>query len=224
MSTANAFVASFFAGLRAEPLKAADRESESRTPILDRLRGVVAVAIVAAVLAPTGAQAQSLGINTPTIMGILGAAGGAWGGSQIGRGAGKTAAIAVGTLLGSGLGWEAGKYLDSQGEAAKVALSQAQLGQRVAWQDQGASGYFMPIREGVSMQTGLQCREYQTEIVVGGQRQAGYGTACLQPDGHWQIVSSGQARQGAQYNPAPAYGQPMPTYAGQTGMSYGSRY
>lgn len=232
--TANAAVASFFASLRAEPITEAASEAESRTPVLDRIRGTVAVALVAAVLAPTGAQAQSLGINTPTVMGILGAAGGALGGSQIGRGAGKTAAIAVGTLLGAGLGWEGGKYLDSQGDAAKAALNQAHVGQRVAWQDQGAAGYFMPVRDGVSARTGLQCREYQTEIVVGGQRQVGYGTACLQPDGHWQIMSSGQARQGAQFGQAPqvvpmnphmwgaTHGQAMPGYASPGGLSYGS--
>ncbi len=32
----------------------------------------------------------------------------------------------------------------------------------------------------------LQTREYQTTIIVGGKRQAAYGTACLQPDGNWR--------------------------------------
>lgn len=33
------------------------------------------------------------------------------------------------------------------------------------------------------------CREYQTTGRVGGRLQPGYGTACYQPDGSWQIVS-----------------------------------
>lgn len=33
-----------------------------------------------------------------------------------------------------------------------------------------------------------QCREYQSTAVVNGQRVPSYGTACLQPDGSWQIV------------------------------------
>lgn len=35
---------------------------------------------------------------------------------------------------------------------------------------------------------GRYCREFQQEITVGGQRQQGFGTACRQPDGAWQIV------------------------------------
>jgi hypothetical protein len=33
-----------------------------------------------------------------------------------------------------------------------------------------------------------QCREYQSTAVVNGRQVASYGTACLQPDGSWQIV------------------------------------
>jgi len=32
------------------------------------------------------------------------------------------------------------------------------------------------------------CREYQRAVWIGGRRSAVYGTACLQPDGSWQIV------------------------------------
>jgi hypothetical protein len=42
------------------------------------------------------------------------------------------------------------------------------------------------------------CREYTRTITIGGVRQSGYGTACYQPDGSWQIVSlegANQARQ-----------------------------
>jgi hypothetical protein len=35
----------------------------------------------------------------------------------------------------------------------------------------------------------LQTREYQTEIVIDGQPVPAYGTACLQADGSWRIVS-----------------------------------
>jgi hypothetical protein len=36
---------------------------------------------------------------------------------------------------------------------------------------------------------GRYCREYQATITVNGQRQPGFGTACLQPDGSWRIVN-----------------------------------
>lgn len=41
----------------------------------------------------------------------------------------------------------------------------------------------------------LQLREYQTEIVIGGEKVPAYGTACLQADGSWRIVSGPFAEQ-----------------------------
>ena len=36
---------------------------------------------------------------------------------------------------------------------------------------------------------GRYCREYQSTVVVAGQPQPIFGTACLQPDGVWRIVN-----------------------------------
>jgi hypothetical protein len=36
---------------------------------------------------------------------------------------------------------------------------------------------------------GAYCREYTGTIYVGGRPEQGYGTACLQPDGSWQVIS-----------------------------------
>lgn len=36
---------------------------------------------------------------------------------------------------------------------------------------------------------GSYCREYQAVSTVGGRRQQTYGTACMQPDGSWQIAN-----------------------------------
>jgi hypothetical protein len=35
---------------------------------------------------------------------------------------------------------------------------------------------------------GQTCREYQSTTTIDGRPQPTYGTACLQPDGTWQIV------------------------------------
>lgn len=32
-------------------------------------------------------------------------------------------------------------------------------------------------------------REYQAEVIVGGEKQQGYGTACRQPDGAWKVMN-----------------------------------
>jgi hypothetical protein len=52
------------------------------------------------------------------------------------------------------------------------------------------------------------CREYTGTIYVGGRAQQGYGTACLQPDGSWQVVSGDNVGQAV----APNYiiNQPEP--------------
>ena len=36
---------------------------------------------------------------------------------------------------------------------------------------------------------GRTCREYQSNVIVGGQQRSSYGTACLQADGTWRIVN-----------------------------------
>ncbi|MDX2074243.1 MAG: hypothetical protein SFX19_07775 [Alphaproteobacteria bacterium] len=36
---------------------------------------------------------------------------------------------------------------------------------------------------------GRYCREYQAVSRIGGAKQQTYGTACLQPDGSWEIIS-----------------------------------
>lgn len=35
------------------------------------------------------------------------------------------------------------------------------------------------------------CREYTKTVRIGGNVEAAYGTACMQPDGSWQLVSFG---------------------------------
>lgn len=38
------------------------------------------------------------------------------------------------------------------------------------------------------------CREYTRTVTIGSRREEAYGTACLQPDGQWRIVSEGDLR------------------------------
>ena len=44
------------------------------------------------------------------------------------------------------------------------------------------------LREGRDS-NGNYCREYQSTSIVNGQSVPVYGTACLRPDGRWQIVN-----------------------------------
>jgi surface antigen len=60
--------------------------------------------------------------------------------------------------------------------------------------DSGNSGGVTPVRTFTGSQ-GQPCREFISTIVIGGEEQQGYGTACRQPDGSWQIVSGESADQ-----------------------------
>jgi hypothetical protein len=62
-------------------------------------------------------------------------------------------------------------------------------GEVIIWESGGATGTVQTIRSGTST-SGLQCREFQQTVTVGGRKEEAYGTACLQPDGSWQIVES----------------------------------
>lgn len=76
-------------------------------------------------------------------------------------------------------------------EATQVRATTAQVGETIYWSEGGASGYVSPTREGTSS-AGRYCREFQHEVAVAGKREQGYGTACRQPDGSWEVVSTGQ--------------------------------
>lgn len=141
-----------------------------------------------------GNPAPGGGVSKQT-MGTLGGAvlGGVLG-SKVGKGTGKGVAIGVGTLLGAAAGSSIGASLDRADmqyyqQSSYQALNQGQPGQTIQWQNpqSGNSGTFTPYN-GYQSADGGYCREYSQTINVGGQVEKGYGRACRQPDGSWQIV------------------------------------
>ncbi|MBO6520178.1 MAG: glycine zipper 2TM domain-containing protein [Rhodospirillales bacterium] len=133
--------------------------------------------------------------NKQTMGMLLGAGLGGFAGSKIGGGKGQLAATAAGVMLGGLLGNNIGQSLDRADQAyAARAQNQAlgaPVGQTIKWEnpDSGNYGSVTPTRTGTDTQTGAYCREYQTDMVVGGQYEVGYGTACRMPDGDWKITS-----------------------------------
>ena len=88
------------------------------------------------------------------------------------------------------------KLLDNLNEAqqrrheeAQVAATQAQMGEVIVWDDENASGSVQTIRTGTSS-FGRQCREFLQTVTIGGRTEQAYGTACRQPDGSWELVST----------------------------------
>lgn len=125
---------------------------------------------------------------------LLGAAGGAAIGSQIGHGTGRVVAVAIGTLAGALLGQSVGQTLDRADQMAmernaQYALENTRTNSTTEWRnpDSGNYGAITPI-ETYQTASGQYCREYTQTVVVAGEKQQAYGTACRQPDGTWKIV------------------------------------
>lgn len=124
---------------------------------------------------------------------LLGAAAGAWAGSSVGKGDGKVVATAVGTMLGATIGNQIGKTMTEvdrqRARDAEQRAYVAPIGETIVWNNpqSGNSGTVTPVRDGRTM-SGEYCREFQTEVTIGGQRQNAHGVACKQGDGSWKIV------------------------------------
>lgn len=151
-----------------------------------------ALALVAATLLLTACDPDTWGGGRS--FGTLGgAAAGGLIGSQIGKGSGNAAATLTGVLLGGFIGNQMGTVIDDQDRKVAAKAEQraysAPVGQQITWNNpqNGNSGTITPTRDGYGS-SGEYCREFQQTIVVGGQKQQGYGKACQQPDGSWKIV------------------------------------
>lgn len=73
-------------------------------------------------------------------------------------------------------------------EDAQIAATSAAIGVPMAWHLGPAHGSVVATREGWT-DTGIYCREFQQTVQIGGQLEQAYGTACMQPDGSWQVTS-----------------------------------
>ena len=72
----------------------------------------------------------------------------------------------------------------------QYSLESTKNGAVTTWQNPntGNGGAATPTTT-VVKSDGTPCREFTTEIEVGGETQQGYGTACRQADGSWKIQS-----------------------------------
>jgi len=132
--------------------------------------------------------------NKQLIGGGSGALLGGLAGSQIGSGSGQIWATGAGVLLGALAGSEIGSSLDRADAAYAQQANQraynAPIGETIRWNnpESGNYGTITPTRSGTD-NGGRVCREYSQTIYVGGKQQSGYGTACQQSDGSWQVVN-----------------------------------
>jgi len=163
-----------------------------------------AIAIVSLTAVTVSACANSAMGDKQTLGGLLGAAGGAVAGAQFGNGKGQLVGVAAGTLLGALIGSEMGRSLDradqlTMARTTQDALERTPSNRSARWSnpDSGNSGAITP-RPAYTNSNGQYCREFQQTIIVGGEEQSAYGTACRQLDGSWQIVNAADAPQAPQ--------------------------
>ena len=161
------------------------------------MKNIILSTVVAGSLFLSGCQTlTSQDLSSKQTWGAVGGAvaGGVLG-SNIGGGRGQLIATGAGTLLGALIGSEIGKSLDRAdmiyAQQANARAHAAPIGQTVSWQnpETGNSGQVTPVHD-YKAQNGRYCREYQQTIYIDGQPQTGYGTACQNADGTWQILNS----------------------------------
>lgn len=155
---------------------------------------LVASLLLAGIALPRPAEAACERDSTGGILGAIGGAiAGGLLGSQFGGGRGKLALTAGGAVLGGLLGNEVGRRLTCSDQeqissTTQTALEEQPTGEQIAWNnpDSGNSGTVTPTKTW-QRADGTYCREFQQTILVDGQSEQAYGTACRQPDGAWQI-------------------------------------
>ena len=128
--------------------------------------------------------------NPKTTVGAFGGA--AFGGLIAAAAGGGGVAIAGAVIGGALLGALGGNMLDQRdkrlaAEAQHRALESGPTGQAVPWTnpDTGHQGTVTPVRTDQSGDS--YCREFQSDVIIGGKSEKAYGTACRQPDGSWKV-------------------------------------
>lgn len=121
-----------------------------------------------------------------------------------------------------------GAEQQAMADTLQYALENNPTDQSSAWvnPDTGRSGTTVPVRT-YQDSIGRQCREFITTIIIGGREEQGYGTACRQPDGSWELAPDAEAV-GQASQPPPrietySYQTPAQYYAYPSGFYGGSR-
>jgi surface antigen len=123
-----------------------------------------------------------------------------------------------------GLGQETDTFAPHEQQAMsdtfQYALESDRINEASDWvnPDTGHAGTVTPVR--TYADAGQPCREFITTIIIGGREEQGYGNACRQEDGTWQIVSKAE---GAAPRPQPAGSRGVPA-AAYSSLWYGHGY
>jgi surface antigen len=154
---------------------------------VERKSAIVLIALLAAGCGGRMSTSEMVGAG-------LGLAAGGAIGYQFGGGLGQALSTAAGALIGGTAGYVIGRRLSPSDRAeydrtAQQALAEAPDGGLRDWSNPstGNSGIIRPVR---SYHTdGRLCRQYRATVAFDRDVLSGTGTACLQADGQWLVVS-----------------------------------
>ena len=160
------------------------------------LAAVAGVALLAGACTAPGTSEVGPKQATGAAVGAVGGAVlGGLAGNALGGGGKNAIAIGTGAALGGigGLlmGSAAGESLDRAdrlyAEQSWSRAMSAPVGEPITWENPntGNSGYTVATRQGSLAGSGQACREYTTEIIVGGRPETMVGIACRNSDGTW---------------------------------------
>jgi surface antigen len=128
--------------------------------------------------------------NRDVLGAVIGGAAGAALGSRVDKDDGRKAAIVGGAIIGVLVGGAIGRYMDSVDQnCIGQTLEYVPDGETIVWNNPNNGGtYQVTPAETYQRADGRYCREYVTEVLIGGRREQAYGTACRQPDGSWKVI------------------------------------
>lgn len=161
--------------------------SENKATITSRAILIPLAAAVITLPVLTGCETTTHAQQGQVIGGVLGGVIG----SQVGDGSGQTAAIIIGTMAGSMIGRQIGQSMDDVDRMRTAqALNDNRTGQSTSWTNPDTGETYTVTPTQTFEESGGPCREFELDATVGGEPgQSVSGTACLQSDGSWKVVS-----------------------------------
>ena len=157
----------------------------------------ISVAVLVVLIAGCAANVQTSSSNqgpkesVGALSGMV--IGGALANDMAGDSRNKSIATVLGAFVGGVIGQNIGAQLDERdrllaGEAYNTALEYNPTDKAAEWRNPDTGNYGRVIPAKAYRQNGRYCREFTQEIFIGGEKQTGYGRACRQPDGSWEII------------------------------------
>lgn len=110
-------------------------------------------------------------------------------GAQVGEGSGQTVAIIVGAVAGSMIGRHIGETMDQNDRMYTArTLHDGRTGETTRWVNPDNGNVYEVTPTRTYAVAGGPCREFTLDATISGvPGQDVYGTACLRPDGAWEL-------------------------------------